>query len=234
MNDKFLGKNIRVREGARNLPGLKQTIDQSTTKILRLEETLSRLEPLLRIDPSTELLNKTGMWYEIWRNCGEIGRESEKGRSKDGLGFVFYDFVNFHTVNDEIGQENGDIVLREGASVIKNTHRNTDHIARYGGDEDLAIMRVNNEEELSNILNVRHDREGQESVSILDLINRKMKLFMKKYFPDFVRDNGEITGTLKSGFSFVTNDEIVNNGQENLEEIIRSRLNELSMRVKGK
>ncbi len=234
MNDKFLGKNIRVREGARNLPGLEQTVDKSNTKILRLEETLSRLEPLLRIDPSTELLNKTGMWYEIWRNCGEIGRESEKGRSKDGLGFVFYDFVNFHTVNDEIGQENGDIVLREGASVIKNTHRNTDHIARYGGDEDLAIIRVNNEEELSNILNVRHDREGQESVSILDLINRKIKLFMKMSFPDFVRDNGEITGTLKSGFCFVTNDEIVNNDQENLEEIIRSRLNELSMRVKGK
>ncbi len=46
----------------------------------------------------------------------------------------------FKEINDTFGHEAGDQVLRQMATVLKDSLRETDFVARYGGEEFLAIL----------------------------------------------------------------------------------------------
>jgi diguanylate cyclase (GGDEF)-like protein len=67
---------------------------------------------------------------------GEIERSKRYG---DGVGLVILDLDDFKSVNDTYGHQQGDIVLREVARVLRETSREVDHPARYGGEE-LAVV----------------------------------------------------------------------------------------------
>lgn len=57
------------------------------------------------------------------------------------LSFIMIDLDNFKKVNDIYGHEQGNIVLRETAQIIKNTLRSSSDIAaRYGGEEMAIIL----------------------------------------------------------------------------------------------
>jgi GGDEF domain-containing protein len=45
------------------------------------------------------------------------------------------DIDDLKRVNDEYGHQQGDIVLVEVARTLREQCRETDHVARYGGDE---------------------------------------------------------------------------------------------------
>ncbi len=53
---------------------------------------------------------------------------------------VFLDLDNFKQVNDEFGHLIGDDVLREAVRRIAGCLREGDHVARYGGDEFVALV----------------------------------------------------------------------------------------------
>src|SRR5262249_40912735 len=55
-------------------------------------------------------------------------------------GLVLIDLDNFKTVNDTYGHPQGDHVLREVARVLRDTSRDIDHPARYGGEELAVIL----------------------------------------------------------------------------------------------
>jgi diguanylate cyclase (GGDEF)-like protein len=55
------------------------------------------------------------------------------------LGLVLLDLDDFKTVNDTYGHQQGDLVLREIARVLRETSREIDEPARYGGEE-LAVV----------------------------------------------------------------------------------------------
>jgi diguanylate cyclase (GGDEF)-like protein len=67
---------------------------------------------------------------------------SEVARSQrfdQGLGLVMLDIDDFKKVNDTFGHQQGDIVLREVARVLRESSRAIDLPARYGGEE-LAVV----------------------------------------------------------------------------------------------
>jgi diguanylate cyclase (GGDEF)-like protein len=66
----------------------------------------------------------------------EIERSKRYG---DGVGLVILDLDDFKSVNDTYGHQQGDVVLREVARVLRETSREVDHPARYGGEE-LAVV----------------------------------------------------------------------------------------------
>jgi diguanylate cyclase (GGDEF)-like protein len=68
--------------------------------------------------------------------ASEIERSKRYGT---GVGLVILDLDNFKAVNDTYGHQQGDIVLREVARVLRETSREIDHPARYGGEE-LAVV----------------------------------------------------------------------------------------------
>lgn len=55
------------------------------------------------------------------------------------LGLVLIDLDDFKHVNDTYGHPQGDVVLREVARVLRDSSREIDHAARYGGEE-LALV----------------------------------------------------------------------------------------------
>lgn len=66
--------------------------------------------------------------------------EVERAKRFGGtLGLVLIDLDDFKTINDTHGHPQGDVVLREVARVLRESSREIDHPARYGGEE-LALV----------------------------------------------------------------------------------------------
>ena len=66
----------------------------------------------------------------------------EAARNKDLLSAIlFVDLDNFKLINDTLGHDYGDNVLREAAKRMVQTLRKSDQVFRLGGDEFVAILR---------------------------------------------------------------------------------------------
>jgi diguanylate cyclase (GGDEF)-like protein len=69
-----------------------------------------------------------------------LGAEVERSKRFDQqLGLVMLDIDDFKSVNDNYGHQQGDIVLREVARILRASSREIDEPARYGGEE-LAVV----------------------------------------------------------------------------------------------
>ncbi len=80
-------------------------------------------------DPLTGLLNRRAFLAELPRHIDRLDREGLPGT------LMFADLDNFKPVNDRLGHDVGDQLLRHGAELLRNTFRPTDLVARLGGDE---------------------------------------------------------------------------------------------------
>ena len=56
------------------------------------------------------------------------------------LGLILIDIDHFKQFNDTWGHQVGDLVLREVAQLIRSNCRDSDVVARYGGEEMVIIM----------------------------------------------------------------------------------------------
>jgi diguanylate cyclase (GGDEF)-like protein/PAS domain S-box-containing protein len=61
-------------------------------------------------------------------------------RSKNLLGLMFLDLDHFKQVNDSLGHNMGDLLLKETAQRISMCIRDSDTVARLGGDEFTVIL----------------------------------------------------------------------------------------------
>jgi two-component system, cell cycle response regulator len=105
-----------------------------------LTETLERisLERKLRNlaihDPLTGVFNRN--FFQIALNREKLRAE----RYNSSIGFLMVDIDNFKEINDMYGHLMGDKILREVASYLSDSIRETDYLIRYGGDEFLMIL----------------------------------------------------------------------------------------------
>lgn len=68
-------------------------------------------------------------------------------RYKQPLALLMMDIDHFKKVNDSLGHQAGDIVLKEMAKVLKRELRGSDYCARYGGEEFSVLMPTTEEDE---------------------------------------------------------------------------------------
>jgi diguanylate cyclase (GGDEF)-like protein len=68
---------------------------------------------------------------------GEVERARRYGHE---LGLIMLDIDNFKQVNDRYGHLQGDMVLREVAHVLRQSSREIDEPARYGGEEMAVAL----------------------------------------------------------------------------------------------
>lgn len=71
---------------------------------------------------------------------------SRARRYKTDLSFMMLDVDHFKTVNDQFGHDIGDKVLMELADILKREVRESDIIARYGGEEIAIICPLTNKQ----------------------------------------------------------------------------------------
>ncbi len=86
-------------------------------------------------DPLTGLANRTLF-------LDRLARRAALGERRSGPPFaVFYlDLDGFHRVNDHLGLEGGDRLLRKVGSVLTECVRASDLVARIGGDEFAVLL----------------------------------------------------------------------------------------------
>ena len=78
----------------------------------------------------------------------------DRNNSKYNMSILFIDLDNFKNINDQLGHDIGDSILKKAADTIRNTIRSTDVAARMGGDEFIVMLKnVKNNEETSEIIN---------------------------------------------------------------------------------
>lgn len=120
---------------ARDITEIKASEKKLKLLTLELEQSNKKLLQLSYIDQLTNIPNRRA--YEE-----KITYEIEAAnRSAKPLSFLMIDIDNFKEYNDTYGHENGDIALFRVANQIRNTlPRKTDFIARYGGEEVVAIL----------------------------------------------------------------------------------------------
>jgi diguanylate cyclase (GGDEF)-like protein len=66
------------------------------------------------------------------------------------MGMIYFDLDGFKPVNDILGHDNGDQLLKQIATMIKKSVRSDDIVARVGGDEFVVVLnRIENEKALA-------------------------------------------------------------------------------------
>lgn len=66
--------------------------------------------------------------------------------------FVLFDLNKFKLINDQYGHHEGDYVLKTFARLMLETFRESDIVARYGGDEFTLMLANAGEDEVSKLL----------------------------------------------------------------------------------
>ena len=106
----------------------------------RLETAQGKLRRMVITDPLTGCRNRR-FFEEI------IGRELQRHRRYGiPMSVLFVDVDRFKAVNDTLGHDAGDRVLREVAAFLLSNIREADFVFRWGGDEFLILLSCGEEE----------------------------------------------------------------------------------------
>jgi diguanylate cyclase (GGDEF)-like protein len=111
------------------------TVAGSLRTLIREMQILTRrLRQEAAVDDLTGLLNRRG-----WRHTAprELARATRTGAP---TALAMIDLDNFKELNDRLGHDEGDRVLRDTAERMRATLRAGDVIARFGGDEFVALL----------------------------------------------------------------------------------------------
>ncbi len=100
----------------------------------RLREALKSLEELAVTDPLTGLYNRRRFDEALRWEC------QRAARSGSHSSLLVADLRGLKRVNDRLGHQAGDALLRTTASAIRSTVRTTDLAFRIGGDEFAVIL----------------------------------------------------------------------------------------------
>ena len=112
------------------------------SNITELKKKEAELERQAQFDDLTGHPNR--IQFQTRLDAALDGRLEE-----DGLSVLFIDMDNFKTVNDNLGHDVGDQLLRAMAQRLNETVMNGDQIARLGGDEFIAFIETGQDRKLA-------------------------------------------------------------------------------------
>ena len=171
----WLASFYPVRDEAGEMLGVNVVV-QEITEQKRVEDEL-RFQTLH--DPLTGLPNRMLFLDRLHLELAETRRNHKM------LAVMFLDLDNFKNINDTLGHSIGDKLLKEVASRLKTCIRETDTIARIGGDEFNILL-----------ADISHTEDA------VPIAKKIMSLFKGP----FEIDNQELYVTASIGISICPND----------------------------
>ncbi len=144
----IFGLGAYLFEKERHLRSLTHTLLQERQLIASLAHEASH-------DPLTGLLNRSAFLDVLEES---LARSRRVGRS---VAVLFLDLDGFKEINDELGHEAGDEILREVGARLRDCVRSADSVARLGGDEFTVVL--------------DGTREHDEAISVADRIDARLQ-----------------------------------------------------------
>jgi diguanylate cyclase (GGDEF)-like protein len=134
--------------------------EKSAAEAERLHQDIDALRELADTDPLTRLPNRRGI--------ATPAEEAMKCFAETGAPFsiLVIDIDHFKRINDTCGHAAGDEVIRHVGHLIKSAIRPSDWVARFGGEEFVAILRDCPPEKAGEV--AERARQGIESGTIIE------------------------------------------------------------------
>ncbi len=137
--DRIIGAVIIVGESARERytekeRDLLQFVSTQVATAIERKQSEERWRHMAHHDALTQLPNRVLFYDRLSMALHRARRDSEC------LAVLYLDLDNLKTVNDTLGHEVGDRLLRETASRLVTCTRASDTVARIGGDEFTVLL----------------------------------------------------------------------------------------------
>lgn len=117
-------------------------LEHETSRMLLF--VLKDVSELVRANQELELLARhdalTGLYNRLAANERLREEYLRMKRSGEVYSVVIMDIDHFKRVNDNYGHETGDQILKRVAQLLSEAVRATDFVARFGGEEFLAVL----------------------------------------------------------------------------------------------
>lgn len=110
-----------------------------------LKHALDQVTHLARTDPLTGLLNRRAFTEHAEHALNAARRHGRHA------GVVMCDLDNFKSLNDTYGHQAGDVVLVAAANAIRTCVRESDILARFGGEEFIVLLTETTPERVADI-----------------------------------------------------------------------------------
>ena len=118
----------------RDAAGKALRISGTNTDLTETKRAERRIYELAYFDYLTGLPNRRLLIEQL----GKILTRAARTRQHGAL--LFIDLDNFKLLNDTLGHDVGDHLLRQVAERLRHTVRESDHLARLGGDEFVVVL----------------------------------------------------------------------------------------------
>jgi len=125
-----LSRGYILRDGA----GKALRLSGTNTDLTERKRVEHRIHELAYFDQLTGLPNRRFLIDELGQILARNGRANRHGA------LLFLDLDNFKLLNDTMGHDVGDLLLREVARRLRRALREGDHLARLGGDEFVIVL----------------------------------------------------------------------------------------------
>jgi len=128
-------RDVEVGELGGTLESVVERRTDHLTLVARsVDDMRQRLIELIGTDPLTGCLNRRALETRLAREWRQAKRRATS------LAVLAIDIDRFKPINDSYGHRFGDTVLQQVADILAGTVRETDAVARPGGDEFLVIL----------------------------------------------------------------------------------------------
>jgi diguanylate cyclase len=125
---------VNAQRSRDELRASKQRVEEADKRINELQGELDKASTLVRHDQLTGALNRRGLDETL---DSEMSRAQ---RRQSPLCLALLDIDNFKKLNDSLGHDAGDAALIHLVTVIRETLRPQDTLARFGGEEFIIIL----------------------------------------------------------------------------------------------
>lgn len=141
-----LSRGLVTRDAA----GKALRVSGTNTDLTERKEAERRIYELAYYDHLTGLPNRRLLGEELDK---ALARSERTGR----LGaVVFLDLDNFKLLNDTMGHDFGDMLLRQVAERLRHTLRHCDQLARLGGDEFVLVLEDLGDDPRESVIEAQH------------------------------------------------------------------------------
>ncbi|WP_306157271.1 bifunctional diguanylate cyclase/phosphodiesterase [Pseudomonas sp. C2B4] len=138
----IIGSSISAALADKKLQHKEHDLQRVNSLLSQLDQARMSLQQVAHFDPLTNLTNRRGF------NQLFAEKLIEKTHSGGMLAVLFLDIDHFKRINDSLGHDAGDELLKVLASHIKGSVRSHDDVvARFGGDEFCMLINLNDREE---------------------------------------------------------------------------------------